>query len=339
MDPSNPTDTRPRLDTDKTTSKQPCVLLRLPFLHPWRDVLEHDFRLLTPVNAAEEQALIGSEGANIRAIVTNATYGAPEALLTQLPALEMIAVFSAGYEGLDVAGARARGLALSHGPGANAAAVADLAFGLMLGLLRQLPQRDRLIRTGAWQEIRGITRTLSGKRLGLLGLGQVGQAIARRAQGFDMTVSYCKPSGAASAASAASQHGWQYQADLTHLAAQSDVLVVACPGGAATQHLVNARVLQALGRQGWLINISRGSVVDTEALIAALQNGTIAGAGLDVYEHEPQVPLALRSQDNVLLQPHVAGFTEEAFAAGMDLVRRNLLAHFSGQPLITPIPA
>jgi len=322
--------------SNETADKPPCVLLRLPFLHPWRAVLEHEFRLLSPTTAAEEQVLIDSEGANIRAIVTNATYGAPEALLAQLPALEMIAVFSAGYEGLDVAGARARGLALSHGPGANAAAVADLTFGLMLGLLRQLPQRDRLIRTGAWQEIRGITRTLSGKRLGLLGLGQVGQAIARRAQGFDMPVSYYKPSGAVPAAS---QHGWRYQADLTQLAEQSDVLVVACPGGPATQHLVNTRVLQALGPQGWLINISRGSVVDTEALIAALQSGMIAGAGLDVFEQEPQVPLPLRSLDNVLLQPHVAGFTEEAFAAGIDLVRRNLLAHFAGQRLITPIPA
>ena len=125
--------------TGTPASTPPCVLLRLPFLHPWRAVLEHDFRLLSPTTAAEEQVLIDSEGTNIRAIVTNATYGAPEALLAQLPALEMIAVFSAGYEGLDVAGARARGLALSHGPGANAAAVADLTFGLMLGLLRHLP--------------------------------------------------------------------------------------------------------------------------------------------------------------------------------------------------------
>jgi len=201
----------------------------------------------------------------------------------------------------------------------------------MLAVQREIALRDRQLRGGRWADIRVLTHTLTGKQLGLLGFGQIGRAIARRARGFDMAIAYAKPTPARDTDA-------RYVASVAALAAESDFLVVCCPGGPATRHLVDAKVLAALGRDGYLVNVSRGSVVDTAALVAALERGAIAGAALDVYENEPEVPDALKRLDNVVLMPHVAGFTHESFRRSFELMRENLRAHFAGRALLTPVP-
>ncbi len=195
----------------------------------------------------------------------------------------------------------------------------------------RLARRDRLVRGGEWAAARGLAPTVSGKRLGIIGLGAVGAEIARRAAAFDMTIAYHNRRRR-------DDVEYDYVESVAALAARSDYLIVSCPGGEATRHIVDADVLKALGPDGHVVHIARGSVVDTTALIAALENGAIAGAALDVFEDEPNVPDQLKRLDNVVLSPHVAGFTPEAFRAGFELLRDNLRAHFAGRELPTPVP-
>ena len=310
---------------------KPEVLVLITLVEPWHGELEREFTLRYVARAADRAAAIREHAPGIRAIITNGTIGTSRELIGELPRLEIIACFSAGYENVDLAAARERGIPVTTAIGANADAVADLGIGLMLAVQREIALRDRQVRAGRWADIRVLTRTLTGKRLGLLGFGQIGRAIARRARAFDMAIAYTKPTPALDADA-------RYVASLASLAAESDFLVVCCPGGPATRHLVDAKVLAALGRDGYLVNVSRGSVVDTAALVAALERGAIAGAALDVYENEPEVPDALKRLDNVVLMPHVAGFTHESFRRSFELMRENLRAHFAGRALPTPVP-
>jgi len=310
---------------------KPEVLVLITLVEPWHGELEREFTLRYVARAADRAAAIREYAPGIRAIITNGTTGTSRQLIGELPRLEIIACFSAGYENVDVAAARERQIPVTTAIGANADAVADLGIGLMLAVQREIALRDRQLRTGRWADIRLLTHTLTGKRLGLLGFGQIGRAIARRARGFDMPIAYTKPTPAADADA-------RYVPSVAALAAESDFLVVCCPGGPATRHLVDAKVLAAFGRDGYLVNVSRGSVVDTAALVAALERGAIAGAALDVYENEPEVPDALTRLDNVVLMPHVAGFTHESFRRSFELMRENLRAHFAGRALPTPVP-
>ena len=268
---------------------------------------------------------------SIRAVVTNGSIGLDAAQIAGLPALELVCATGAGYENVDLAAARDRGIAVTHAPGANDATVADHALAFMLALARGIPWLDRAVRAGAWQSSRDERPTLNGGRLGLLGLGQIGARIAARAAAFDMTIGYHtrRPNAVP----------WRHCASLVDLARASDFLVVACPGGAATRHLVNREVLEALGPGGFLVNVARGSVVDTAALVAALRERRIAGAGLDVIEGEPEVPADLVALDNVLFTPHVAGRSPAAVAAQGAALAANLATHFAGQPLPSPVPA
>ncbi len=309
---------------------KPELLILTPFVAPWHGELEREFTVRPVASTPDRAAAIRAVAPNIRAIVTNSSSGASRELIASLPRLEIITLFSAGYEGIDLAAAVERGIPVTNAPGANAASVADLALGMMLALQRDIPRRDREVRAGRFTGARGLTHTLTGKRLGLLGLGNIGQAIARRGAGFDVTIAYSKPTRAADT-------DYRYVESVEALAAESDFLVVCTPGGPATRHLVNARVLAALGAAGYLVNVARGSIVDTAALVDALERRAIAGAALDVFEDEPAVPEALRRLDNVVLMPHVAGFTHEAFRGAFELVRGNLRAHFAGQSLLTPI--
>ena len=314
-----------------TKSARPELLILIPLLEPWHAELEHEFVVHYP-KPAERAAYVQIHGAAIRAAITNGSTGINADLIAALPRLELIAAFSSGYENIDLAAAKARSIAVSNAIGSNADSVADFALGMMLALIRDLRNRDRATRAGRWSDIRGLTRTLTGKRLGLIGLGHVGRAIAKRAAAFDMQIAYTQPRRISDAP-------YPYLATPAALAAQSDFLVVACPGGAATKHIVNAEVLHALGVKGTLINISRGSVVDTNALVSALREHRIGAAGLDVFEAEPTVPGELFEFDNVLLAPHIAGFTHEAFRSAFELVVENLRAQFGGNPLLTPVPA
>ena len=256
----------------------------------------------------------------------------PGSLLAQLPGAKVVSVFGVGYDGVDVSAALAHGISVTHTPEVLTDDVADLAMGLVLAVARGIPQADQYVRAGRWSG--GpfpLGRKVSGARMGIVGFGRIGKAIARRASGFGMSIAYTARSDKADA-------GARFFSSAVALAAEVDFLVVITPGGAGTRHLINAEVLEALGPRGFLINVARGSVVDEPALVDALHKGTIAGAGLDVYANEPQVPEALWSMANVVLTPHMASATNETRQAMADLAFANMQAGTAGQPLRTPVP-
>jgi lactate dehydrogenase-like 2-hydroxyacid dehydrogenase len=268
----------------------------------------------------------------IRAIAASGESKVGAALIAQLPALEVISVMGVGYDGIDVAAAKARGVLVTHTPAVLNDDVADLAIALMLAWARQLPRADRFVRAGEWSKgPLPLGRKMSGARLGLVGMGRIGQAIALRAAAFGMTIAYTARSPKPELAHA-------YLPSAAALAAQSDYLVVITPGGAGTRHLIDAAVLSALGPQGCLVNVARGSVVDEAALVAALSAGEIAGAALDVFESEPSVPPALREMDNVVLTPHIGSATAQTRRAMAALAFDNLDARLSGKPAPAPVP-
>lgn len=274
---------------------------------------------------------LAEHGAGIDILVTSARYGCSAEQLAQMPNLRAICSFGVGYDSIDIGAARDRGIPVSNTPDVLNECVADLAMGLVIDTARQIPASDQYVRQGKW--LKGqypLTRKVSGKNLGIVGLGRIGKDIARRASGFDMTIRYHNRRQ-----DTACDYG--FEPDLKALARWADFLVLACPGGAATYHLIDAEVLEALGAKGILVNISRGSVVDEQALVAALQAGTLGGAGLDVFEDEPRVPEALFSLPNVVLLPHVASGTEETRLAMEDLVLANLDAFIERGELITPL--
>jgi lactate dehydrogenase-like 2-hydroxyacid dehydrogenase len=255
----------------------------------------------------------------------------PPSLIDALPALEIISVFGVGYDGVPVEHCRKRGVKVTNTPDVLTDDVADVAVALILMTGRGFVRANRFVHAGEWLK-RGaeLTTKLSGRTVGILGLGRIGKAIAERVGAMGMKVAYTgrKPQAVP----------YQFHADLKALAAASDFLVVACPGGAATKHLVDAGVLAALGKKGTIVNIARGSIIDEEALIQALAGGVIKGAGLDVFADEPNVPAALLAMENVVLLPHVGSATHETRKAMGDLCKANLDAWFAGRPLLTLIP-
>ncbi|MCU1736029.1 MULTISPECIES: 2-hydroxyacid dehydrogenase [unclassified Pseudomonas] len=292
-------------------------------------IQKHGFELiLAPTQALRAQA-IAEHGARINAVLTRGPLGLFADEMAALPQLEIICVIGAGYEKVDLHAAAQRGIVVTNGAGANAAPVADHAMALLLSLVRDIPRADASVRRGEWRK---LTRpSLGGKRLGILGMGAVGQAIAQRAAlGFGMTVSYHNRRPR-------TDIDYHYCATTTELALASDYLIIATPGGASTDGLIDRQTLEALGPQGFLVNIARASVVVTADLVAALQQGRLAGAALDVFDDEPNVPDVLKGLDNVVLTPHVAGLSPEASEATVALVAENLLAYFSGKPVLTPI--
>ena len=279
---------------------------------------------------AARAAAITEHGKKFRAVLTIGVIGITPEEIAAMPALELVCCMGAGYEGVPLEVTRARGIATANGAGTNDDCVADHAFGLLIGIVREFRKLDRLCHEGVWCEAIPQPPNVSGKKLGILGLGTIGQKIAKRAAAFDMEIGYHnrKPREGAT---------HRYFDDLKSLAAWADFLVLAAPGGPATRHLVNAEVLDALGPQGYLVSIGRGSVVDTEALAAALREHRIAGAGLDVYESEPKRPEPLVGLDNVLLTPHMAGWSPEATQKSVDHFLANAEGHFAGRGVLTPV--
>jgi hydroxypyruvate reductase len=268
----------------------------------------------------------------IKAIAGGGESQVTRALMDQLPALEMISVFGVGYDRYDVAAAHERGIPITNTPDVLTDDVADMGISLMLAIARTIPQADQYVRQGKWPSgPMPLARKVTGARLGIVGLGRIGSAIARRATGFDMSIAYTSRNKVADSP-------YAYYPTPAALAAEVDFLMVITPGGAVTKGLINAEVLKALGSNGYLINVARGSVVDESALITALQNNVIAGAALDVFENEPHVPAALCAMSNVVLAPHVASATWQTRRAMADLAFGNLQAHFAGKPLLTPVP-
>ena len=285
-----------------------------------------------PPAGPERDALLARHGAEITGLVTSARAGFDAALLDRLPRLQVISSFGVGLDTLEVPAAKARGIPVGYTPDVLTDCVADIAFGLLLAIGRRIPEADRYVRAGRWVQQPPVGfplgRRVSGARLGIVGLGRIGQAIARRSSGFDMQVRYHARRPAEGAA-------WEFAPDLIELARWADYLVVSTTGGPSTRHLVNAQVLDALGTKGFLVNIARGTVVDEDALVRALQDKRIGGAALDVFEREPEVPQALYALDNVVLLPHIASATVETRAAMGQRVRDNLAAFYAGKPLVS----
>jgi lactate dehydrogenase-like 2-hydroxyacid dehydrogenase len=266
----------------------------------------------------------------IRALATEANRGANRALIEGLPNLEIISCFGVGLDLVDLDAARERGIPVTNTPGILADEVADLALGLMLASARQIPFAERYVREGHWESKGpiGLGRSVGHKTMGVLGLGGIGRAIADRGAAFRMRVIYSGPRRKADAP-------YDYVADPVELARQSDFLMVACKGGPATQHLVSAAVIVALGPTGTLVNVARGSVVDEAAMIQALSDGRLGFAALDVFENEPRVSPALLALPNVIVQPHHGSGTVETRTAIGQLMIDNISAHFAGRPLLT----
>jgi lactate dehydrogenase-like 2-hydroxyacid dehydrogenase len=289
------------------------------------------FAVHVAIPVAERLPAAQALGGRVRVVLTSGIVGITGEQIAALPCLELISALGAGFEMIDLPAARARGIVVTHGPGTNTIAVADHAWALLMSAGRDVVRSDAQARRGEWAKSGALRADISGKRLGILGLGQIGMAIARRGSaGFDMEVAYHnrRPRN---------DVPYTYCPSVLALAEWSDFLVVAAPGGAGTTGLIDVAVLRALGPDGFLVNIGRGSVVDTKALIGALERGEIAGAGLDVVDGEPVVPPALVALPNLVLTPHIAGHSANAITAQERLLVENLQAHFGGQPVLTPV--
>nr|XP_009390691.1 PREDICTED: hydroxyphenylpyruvate reductase [Musa acuminata subsp. malaccensis] len=278
------------------------------------------------------QDFIRANAAAIRAVVGNSKAGADADTIDALPRLEIVACFSVGLDKVDLAKCRERGIRVTNTPDVLTEDVADLAIGLAIAVLRRLCQADRYVRSGTWLS-KGdykLTTRFSGKTIGIIGLGRIGLAIAKRAEAFGCPISYYSRSEKPNT-------NYKYYSNLVDLAANCHVLVVACSLTEETYHIVNREVLDALGPKGVLVNIGRGPHVDEPELVTALREGRLGGAGLDVFEHEPDVPEELFGMENVVLVPHVGSGTNETRNAMADLVLGNLEAHVMNKPLLTPV--
>jgi lactate dehydrogenase-like 2-hydroxyacid dehydrogenase len=288
--------------------------------------LDAEFRCLHLADLEREPGLADA----VSAIVTRSNQDVPEDVVRRLPALEIIATCGVGYDLIPRALAAQRGIVVANTPDVLNAAVAELCIGALLALLRRLPQADRYVRAGLWPSAGfPLATSLAGKHVGIVGMGRIGKEIARKLEMFGVALAY---------------HGrtdkrlaWRYEADLLALARDSDILIVVAPGGADTKHLIDARVLDALGPGGYLVNVARGSLVDEQALLAALERGTIAGAALDVFDNEPDIDPRFFKLDNVLLTPHLGSATHETRAAMAQLMLDNVRSWFRSGRALTPV--
>lgn len=312
--------------------KKKTILALGSLLPAEMDALEKSFDLIRLWKEPNPEAVLQAYKNDIVGILS-AYNGIPVTarILESLPNLEIVAQFGVGVDNIDLGAAKARGIAVTNTPDILTPDTADIALSLILCLMRRIVEADMYVRVGKWVSgAFSLSSSLSGKTVGIVGMGRIGQAIARRCLAFDMKIVYHGPRQKLDMT-------YPYYADLRQMAEASDVLVMACPGGAETKNLVTGKILKALGPKGYLVNIARGSVVNTEDLLIALRNRDIAGVGLDVYENEPNVPEALISMDNVVLLPHVGSATAETRSEMGRLVIANILAYFEGKPLLTAV--
>lgn len=306
-------------------TQRPAVLIMQRHLAPLSGFLESAYDVYRfwegpPIEAAHD----------IRVMVVAGEATLDKTLIERLPNLDLIACFTSGYDGIDIDWCRARGLPVTHAPGVNHEDVADHALGLILAARRQIASGDRQVRAGGWTaETRTITASLGGQKLGIVGLGHIGKAVADRAEAFRMAVSWWGPR----------RHDaeWPRAESLEALAKASDILVVACKADETNRGLISREILDALGPDGLLVNVSRGQVVDEDALIAALKSGALGQAALDVFVEEPTDPNRWADVPNIVLTPHTAGATTAGVQGMLMLLMQNLQAHFAGEPLKTPV--
>lgn len=294
--------------------------------------LNRDFTVHNRWEIQDIDAWAAEHGDKVRGVITSGVYGADNALLDRLPNLQVINSFGVGYDAVDTAYLAGRGIKLSNTPDVLNNAVAETAMALMLCVSRRISEAERFVRAGQWATNKfPLGNDLCGKTCGIVGLGKIGKTIARRAAAFDMNIAYFRRGQAYSDVT------YTHYSDLQELAKASDYLIVIVPGGPDTQHLINRDVLKALGSSSYLINVARGSVVDEQALVASLLESEIAGAGLDVFEDEPNVPSELLKLDSVVLTPHIGSGTVETRQAMADLVFANVSAYFIDGTLVTPV--
>jgi lactate dehydrogenase-like 2-hydroxyacid dehydrogenase len=309
---------------------KPELLLARPIYAPAIAELERDFTVHKPWVARDPRAYVRESCGKVRAAVTSTAIGFSRAEIEALPKLEIVGCYGPYVDLVDLAAAKERGVAVTHTPDSTAEPVADLAMGMVVAVMRRICEADRFVRAGKWPAgVFEAGREVRGKTCGIVGLGRIGREIAARAAAFGMKIRYHGPRLKDGVA-------WPYHADLQSLARESDVLVVTCRLAPETRNLVDARVLDALGKDGFLVNVARGAIVDEDALIAALQAGRIAGAALDVFRDEPQVPAALMKMDNVVLAPHMGTSTREIRDERSRKLLSDLRAFFAGRPLSYP---
>jgi lactate dehydrogenase-like 2-hydroxyacid dehydrogenase len=307
-------------------SDKPAILIAQPHLAPIAAMLEADFTVWRlwqhpPIEASH----------SIGAVVVAGEFPVDQALIESLPHVGLIACFTAGYDGVDLAWAAERGLRVSHSPGVNHEDVADLALGLMLAAWRGLVEGDAIVREGRWRPTeKRITPSLRGKHVGIVGLGAIGEAVARRAAAFGLSVAWWGPNDKPDAA-------WPRAESLLALARASDILIVAARADEGNRGLVGRDVIDAVGPHGLIVNVARGQLVDEAALIEALGDGRLGMAALDVFAAEPTPAERWKDVPNVVLSPHTGGATSGAIPQMLDLTRENLRRFFAGAPLANPV--
>jgi len=310
---------------------KPEIFVLVPIYAPTLAALEREYIVHKLWTARDPDALVKEVSASVRGAVTTGSSGMSSSLVEALPRLEIIGCFGTPRGTVGLAAAKGRGVIVTNTPDSISADVADLAMGLIVAVMRRIAEADRFVRAGRW--LSGLLPPgsgLGGKTCGIIGLGAIGRGIAKRAEAFGMSVCYHGPRRKEGVA-------YAYYPELAGLARESDCLVVACPATPQTRNLVDARILDALGPDGYLINIARGPIVDEQALIAALREKRIAGAGLDVFWDEPRIPAELAGMEQVVLAPHIGSTTREIREARGVTLLANLRAHFAGKPVLTPL--
>jgi lactate dehydrogenase-like 2-hydroxyacid dehydrogenase len=311
-------------------SDKPAVMLAHPMLERMGELLADSYRV-ERLWAQDRAALFAGAGREVRAIVEAGEVPLDHDLLAGLPNLGLIACVSVGFDGVDVPWCRARGIEVTHAPGLNADDVADHAIGAMICAYRDIVEGDRFIRAGRWQNERPRHRaSLTGKQVGIVGLGRIGEAAARRAEAFNMRIAWWGPRDKPDAP-------WPRAASVLDLARDSDVLIVAARADASNRNLIDAAVIEALGKRGCLVNVARGSVVDEDALIAALKAGTLGSAALDVFWEEPTPAARWADVPNTVLTPHMSGATSDTVPKMVGQAVENLRRFFAGEPVMTPV--
>jgi hydroxypyruvate reductase len=322
--------------TNAADAEKPPILHVLPLPDAQVARLAERYRVFGPLARSAPEA-IPPEARGARALVTLGGFSTDAAMIAALPELGLICCYGTGYEGVDRQAAKARGILVTHAGDSNSTAVAEFAMGLVIAAARRMVQGDRKVRAGGWTSLGlervPITPGLSGKRLGIYGMGTIGRKLAARAEPFEMEIGYHNRTPRTEVA-------YRYLPSLMALAEWADVLVIAARASAENRRAVDAGVLRALGKEGVLVNIARGVLVDEAALCDALEGGVIAGAGLDVYEDEPHVPDRLKVLENVVLTPHMAAVARSAQRAQRDMLAENLAAFFAGRPVWfqAPVP-
>jgi glyoxylate reductase len=324
-----------RLEIQMKLQTVPSILLATSFPSGFLDKIDPSMAVMGPCGQPVGANLSSKEAAAVQALVTVGTMKIDGVAMDRLPNLGLICCYGSGYEGVDIKEAVKRGIIVTFSPAANSSAVADLAMALLLAANRGIVTADKFVRDGLWHGNGAarmpVVRGLTGRKVGIFGFGAIGAKIAARAAAFETEIAYHSRSRKLDVP-------YAFHETLQDLADWADILMIAVRADASTRHLVNSHVMRALGSEGILVNISRGSVIDEQAMIALLQSGELGSVGLDVYEHEPLVPASLKAIPRVVLAPHIGGDTFEAHELRQNLVVANIEAFFAGKPVVNPIP-